>query len=325
MTEHTRTPQAPVGSGFGHDTTAAEVLEGLDLSGRTVVLTGGYSGIGLEATRALTAAGAHVVVPARRPEHAAAELAGIEGVEVAELDLADQGSIARFAQEFLDSGRPLHALIGNAGIMACPETRIGDGWEAQFGTNHLGHYALVNRLWPAVEAGGGRVVVLSSSAHHRSPIRFEDPMFTRGDYDKWEAYGQAKTANALFAVHLDALAAPRGVRAFSVHPGGIMTPLQRHLPREEMVALGWIDDDGELLMDGFKSPQAGAATEVWAATNPVLDGKGGVFCEDCEVALPVDAERPPFTAGVAPHATDPEAAARLWTLSAELTGVDAFA
>ncbi|GAB3465155.1 SDR family NAD(P)-dependent oxidoreductase [Kineococcus endophyticus] len=325
MTEHTRTPQAPVGSGFGHDTTAAEVLEGLDLSGRTVVLTGGYSGIGLEATRALTAAGASVVVPARRPEHAAAELADVPGVEVAALDLADQASIARFAQDFLDSGRPVHALIGNAGIMACPETRIGDGWEAQFGTNHLGHYALVNRLWPAIAAGGGRVVALSSSAHHRSPIRFEDPMFTRGDYDKWEAYGQAKTANALFAVHLDALAAPQGVRAFSVHPGGILTPLQRHLPREEMVALGWIDDEGNLLMDGFKSPQAGAATEVWAATNPLLEGRGGVFCEDCEVALPVDADRPQFTTGVAPHATDPDAAARLWTLSAELTGVDAFA
>ncbi len=196
-------------------------------------------------------------------------------MEVAALDLADQASIARFAQDFLDSGRPVHALIGNAGIMACPETRIGDGWEAQFGTNHLGHYALVNRLWPAIAAGGGRVVALSSSAHHRSPIRFEDPMFTRGDYDKWEAYGQAKTANALFAVHLDALAAPQGVRAFSVHPGGILTPLQRHLPREEMVALGWIDDEGNLLMDGFKSPQAGAATEVWAATNPLLEGGAG--------------------------------------------------
>ncbi|PRY11787.1 SDR family NAD(P)-dependent oxidoreductase [Kineococcus rhizosphaerae] len=319
------TPQRPVGSGFGHDSTATEVLAGIDLTGRTVVLTGGYSGIGLEATRALTAAGAHVVVPARRPERAAAELAGIERTEVAELDLGDQDSVARFAQEFLASGRPIHAFIGNAGIMACPETRLARGWEAQFGTNHLGHYALVNRLWPALAAGGGRVVSLSSSAHHRSGIRFEDPMFTRGDYDKWEAYGQAKTANALFALHLDTLAAPQGVRTFSMHPGGILTPLQRHLPREEMVAAGWIDEDGNELMEGFKTPAAGAATEVWAATSPRLDGLGGVFCEDCDIALPVDADRPPFTAGVAPHATDPEAAARLWALSAELTGVDAFA
>ncbi|WP_328292211.1 SDR family NAD(P)-dependent oxidoreductase [Kineococcus sp. NBC_00420] len=318
-----RTPQEPVGSGFGHDSTAIEVLEGIDLTGKLVVLTGGYSGIGLEATRALTAAGAHVVVPARRPEHAAAELGGVG--EVAELDLGDQGSIARFANTFLDSGRSIDAFIGNAGIMANPLIRIEGGWESQFGTNHLGHYALVNRLWPAIAAGGGRVVSLSSSAHHRSGIRWDDVMFERSEYDKWAAYGQAKTANALFALHLDALAAPQGVRAFSVHPGGILTPLQRHLPREEMVNLGWIDADGNLLMDGFKTPAGGASTEVWAATNPKLDGLGGVFCEDCEIALPVDAERPRFTVGVAPHATDPEAAARLWALSAELTGVDAFA
>lgn len=323
-----RTPQRPVGSGFGHDSTATDVLDGIDLGGRLVVLTGGYSGIGIEATRALTAAGAHVVVPARRPGHALAELGGIG--EVAELDLGDQDSIARFAGRFLDSGRSIDAVIANAGIMANPLTRLGNGWESQFGTNHLGHYALVNRLWPAIAAGGGRVVSLSSSAHHRSGIRWDDVMFQAGGepdhgYDKWEAYGQAKTANALFAVHLDVLAAPHGVRAFSVHPGGIMTPLQRHLPREEMVAAGWIDADGNELMEGFKTPAAGAATEVWAATAPVLDGLGGVFCEDCEIALPVEAERPAFTAGVAPHATDAEAAARLWALSAELTGLDAFA
>jgi NAD(P)-dependent dehydrogenase (short-subunit alcohol dehydrogenase family) len=318
------TPQARLGSGFGHDSTAAEVLAGIDLTGRLVVLTGGYSGIGLEATRALTAAGAHVVVPARRPDHARAELAGTEGVEITELDLGDQDSIARFAGAFLDSGRSIDALIGNAGVMACPETRLARGWEAQFGTNHLGHYALVNRLWPALAAGGGRVVSLSSSAHHRSDVHWDDVMFETG-YDKWVAYGQAKTANALFAVHLDRLGAPQGVRAFAVHPGGILTPLQRHLPRAEMVGLGWIDEDGNELLEGFKTPAAGAATEVWAATSPALAGLGGVFCEDCDIALPVEAERPEFSAGVAAHATDPAAAERLWALSAELTGLDAFA
>jgi len=311
---YTQTPQAPLGSGFGHDSTAGEVLAGIDLSGKLVVLTGGYSGLGLEATKALAAAGAHVVVPARRPGHAAAELSDVPGVEVADLDLGDQGSVTRFAEEFLATGRAIDAFIGNAGIMACPETRLAGGWEAQFGTNHLGHFALVNRLWPAILAGGGRVVSVSSSAHHRSGIRWDDVMIETG-YDKWTAYGQAKTANVLFAVHLDRLAAPLGVRAFSLHPGGILTPLQRHLPREEMVGLGWIDADGNLLMDGFKSPAAGAATEVWAATNPALAGLGGVFCEDCDIAPP---------ANVAAHASDPAAAERLWALSAELTRVDAF-
>lgn len=319
-------PQQPIGSGFGADTTAAEVLEGLDLTGKLVLVTGGYSGLGLEATKALTAAGAQVVVPARRPDAAREALAGIDGVELGELDLGDLSSVQRFAEGFLESDRTLDAVIDNAGIMATPETRIGPGWEAQFATNHLGHFALVNRLWPAIEPGGARVVSVSSRGHHRSPIRWDDVMFDGGDYEKWEAYGQAKTANVLFALQLDTLAADRGVRAFSLHPGGIITPLQRHLDPQEMVDLGWLDEHGNPTPEaaaGFKTPEAGAATEVWAATSPQLDGLGGVYLEDCEVAVPApaDGER----VGVKDWAIDPEQAARLWTLSAELTGVDAFA
>ncbi|HEX3779085.1 MAG TPA: SDR family NAD(P)-dependent oxidoreductase [Pseudonocardiaceae bacterium] len=322
MTTQT-TQQHKIGSGFGAQSTAADVLSGIDLTGRLVVITGGYSGIGIEATRALTEAGAQVVVPARRPAAAREAVAGIERVEVDELDLGDLDSVRGFAERFLASGRDIDFVINNAGIMACPETRIGPGWEAQFATNHLGHYALVNRLWPAIARGQGRVVALSSIAHRRNGIVWDDVQLTR-DYDKWVAYGQAKTANALFAVRLDALAKDSGVRAFSVHPGGILTPLQRHLPREEMVALGWIDAAGNLTATGFKTPEQGAATEVWAATSPKLAGLGGVYCEDCDIAEITPADSP-VRVGVREYATDKEQAARLWALSAELTGVDAFA
>ncbi|WP_335976584.1 MULTISPECIES: SDR family NAD(P)-dependent oxidoreductase [Streptomycetaceae] len=317
------TPQQPIASGFGAESTAAEVLRGIDLTGKLAVVTGGYSGLGLETTRALAAAGAHVVVPARRPDTAREALAGIDGVELDELDLADLGSVEKFAERFLATGRDIHLTINSAAVMACPETRVGPGWEAQFATNHLGHHALVNRLWPAIERGRGRVVSVSSAGHHYSPIRWDDLHFDQGHYDKWEAYGQAKTANALFARHLDTLARDRGVRAFSLHPGGILTPLQRHLPRQEMVDRGWIDADGNPLNPaGFKTPEQGAATQVFAATSPQLDGKGGVYLEDCDIAAPAVPGGP--RTGVKDYAADPEQAARLWALSAELTGVDAL-
>ncbi|MDO9407496.1 oxidoreductase [Patulibacter sp.] len=333
------TPQHALGSGFGATSTAAEVLEGIDLSGRLAVVTGGYSGIGLETVRALVGAGAHVVVPARRVEHAAGELAavgttatvGASGpiapgdatIEVDELDLSDLGSVEAFAGRFLATGRSIDLLINDAAVMANPETRVGPGWESQFATNHLGHFALTARLWPALVAGdGARVVALSSSGHKISGIRWDDVMFERGGYEKWQAYGQAKTANALFALHLDRLGRDHGVRAFSAHPGGIMTPLQRHLSREEMMERGWVDADGNTLMD-FKTPEAGAATATWAATSPTLDGLGGVYCEDCDVAeLRTPGDEATRYSGVEAHATDPEQAARLWTLSADLAGVD---
>jgi len=313
------TAQHKIGSGFGHDSTADDVLEGIDLSGKLALVTGGYSGLGLETTRALAKAGAHVVVPARRPDAAEEALTGIDDVEVDQLDLADLESVRSFSERFLASGRTIELQIDNAAVMACPETRVGPGWEAQFATNHLGHFALVNRLWPAIADGGARVVSVSSTGHRRSDIRWDDLQFEHG-YDKWTAYGQAKTANALFAVQLDALGKDAGVRAFTLHPGGILTPLQRHLPREEMVAFGWIDEEGNPLNPGFKTPEQGAATQVWAATSPQLDGLGGVFLEDCEVAELSTDDAP----GVRPYAVDPDSAARLWTVSAELTGVNAF-
>lgn len=316
------TAQHKIGSGFGAQSTADDVLQGIDLGGKLAIVTGGYSGLGLEATRALTKAGAQVVVPARRPDAAREAVAGLDGVEVDELDLGDLESVRGFADRFLASGRTVEFMIDNAGIMACPETRVGPGWEAQFATNHLGHFALVNRLWPAIEPGGARVVSVSSRAHHFSGMRWDDVQWSHG-YDKWEAYGQAKTANVLFAVHLDKLGADHGVRAFSLHPGGILTPLQRHIPKEEMVERGWIDEQGNLLNpEGFKTPEQGAATEVWAATSPQLDGMGGVYLEDCDIAEPAaDGDE---RSGVKAWATDPEQAARLWELSAQLTGVNAF-
>ncbi len=316
--------QHSIDSGFGAQTTAREVLAGIDLSGRYAIVTGGYSGIGLATTRALRDAGAEILVPARRPDAAREALTGIDGVTVDALDLGDLDSVRAFGGRVLGAGRPIDILINNAGIMATPEARIEMGGvevESQFATNHLGHYALTNQIWPLLADGGARVVELSSRGHRNSPIRWDDIQFESG-YDKWAAYGQAKTANVLFAVHLDELGRGYGVRAFACHPGGIMTPLQRHLPREEMVGLGWIDEDGTPIGDGFKTPEQGAATATWCATSPQLDGLGGVYCEDCDVA-PLAGED--ASSGVQAYAVDGEQAARLWARSRQLTGIDAFA
>lgn len=315
---YTRTPQQKIESGFGLRSTADEVLKGIDLSGKLALVTGGYSGLGLETTKALVKAGARVIVPARRPEAAQEALSGVENVEVGELDLSDLNSVKAFADGVLASGRSIDLAILNAGVMASPETRVGPGWELQFATNHLGHFALINRLWPLLTAGeGARVVATSSTGHHFSPIRWDNLNF-EGNYHKFEAYGQSKTANSLFAVELDRRGAKQGVRAFAVHPGGILTPLQRHMGREEMIALKWIDEEGNG-NPGFKTPEQGAATQVWAATSPQLEGKGGVYCEDCDIAEPAQEEGP--RVGVKDYAVDPEEAKRLWDLSVKLTGV----
>lgn len=296
--------QKKIGSGFGYRTTAGEVLSGIDLSGKYVIVTGGYSGLGLETVKALTKAGAEVLVPARRPEAAAEALGGL--AEVDTLDLGDLESVRAFAARHQD--RPVDILINNAGIMASPETRVGPGWEAQFATNHLGHHALTGLLWPVLADGGARVVSVSSAGHRLSPIRWDDVHFTTG-YDRWLAYGQAKTANILFAVELDRRGRDEGVRAFSLHPGPIMTNLQRHMTREELDERGWVDESGRAVPD-FKTPEQGAATQTWAATSPQLDGMGGLYLEDCDVSE-----------NGHDYALDPEQARRLWTLSAELTGV----
>jgi len=314
------TAQAPLQSGFGHRTTAREVLAGERLDGKTAIVTGGYSGLGLETTRALADAGATVIVPARSPEKARAALAGIARVEQEALDLAHPTSIDAFAQRFLAARRPLHLLINNAAIMACPLTRDARGYEAQFATNHLGHFHLAARLWPALAASAGaRVVSLSSIGHRRSGVNLEDPHFERSAYDKWEAYGRAKSANSLFAVGLDARGEAHGVRAFAVHPGGIMTDLQRFMPIEEKRAMGWIDEQGRV-NERFKTPEQGAATSVWCATSRQLDGKGGVYCEDCDIAVALPADAQTFD-GVRPWAIDRALADRLWEASEKLTGV----
>jgi NAD(P)-dependent dehydrogenase (short-subunit alcohol dehydrogenase family) len=304
--------QEPIGSGFGKRSTAGDVLDGIDLTGRLAVITGGYSGLGLEITRALSAAGARVIVPARRPDAAHEALAAIGGTEVLAMDLADLASVSTAADGLLVRGEPIDMLIANAGIMACPETRVGPGWEAQFATNHLGHFALTARLWPMLTARGSRVVTVSSGAHRITGIRWHDVHFET-EYDPWQAYGQSKTANVLMAVELDKRGAAHGVRAFSLDPGSILTPLQRHLSREWMVEQGWMDADGRGINPDFKTPEQGAATATWAATSPQLEGAGGVFCVDCDVAP---------REGVAAWAIDAAEAARLWELSTELTGVD---
>jgi NAD(P)-dependent dehydrogenase (short-subunit alcohol dehydrogenase family) len=317
--------QSPIGSGFGPTTTADDVLAGVDLSGTLIIVTGGSSGIGLETVRAFSAAGATVLVPARDANRARATLAGIERVEVAELDLAALESVQTFAKRFLDSHRAIDILIANAGVMATVETRTRASWELQLATNHLGHFVLTNLLWPALASGNARVVSLSSGGHKLSPIRWDDIQLERG-YDKWLAYGQSKTATALFAVGLDRLGQEEGVRAFTVAPGPVRSSLWRHLPADERIEPR--DDQGKPII-AWKTPAAGAATSAWAATSPQLKGTGGLYLEHCDVAPIANPSATGQEAirqgGVLPWAIDPEQAKRLWKLSAALTGVDAFA
>ncbi|HEY5285426.1 MAG TPA: SDR family NAD(P)-dependent oxidoreductase, partial [Polyangia bacterium] len=265
----------------------------------------------------LSGAGATVIVPARTPDKAHAALAGLEGVEVDHLDLLDPSSIDAFASRFLTSGRPIHMLVNNAGIMATPLARDARGFESQFATNHLGHFQLTARLWPALRSAlGARVVCLSSRGHGRAAVDFDDTHFQHRLYDKWLAYGQSKTANALFALALDARGAAQGVRAFSVHPGAIMTELVRSLSKEE---LGEVIAHAKTLSP-LKNVEQGAATSVWCATSPQLEGMGGVYCEDVDIAEAVPADSP-APRGVRPWAVDPDLAERLWTKSEEWTGV----
>ncbi len=325
MTENTSNRvQAKLGSGLDPKSEPSDILTGKDLTGKVAVVTGGYSGIGLETTRALAAAGAKVYVPVRNVDKAAETLATIERGEVIPLpmDLGDFASVRRFVAEMLENESQIDLLINNAGIMACPEARIEGGWESQFGVNHLGHFVLTKGLLPALLAADSpRVVCLSSIGHRRGGVNFEDINFEKTPYEKWTAYAQAKTANALFALGLDMKYADQGLRAFSVHPGGIMTPLQRHLQNEEMIALGWLDENGNLsglAAALFKSTTQGCTTTLWAATSDMLEGKGGLYCEDCDVAELADEDTPRYF-GVAQWAVDPDLAVKLWELSESAT------
>ncbi|MEM9427725.1 MAG: oxidoreductase [Pseudomonadota bacterium] len=313
--------QVPTQSGFAAKTSGSDVLNDIDVAGKTAIVTGGYSGIGLEAVRCLAAKGVTVVVPVRSPEKAAHTLSDVLGdVKTAPMDLADVASVRSFADKVLDEITQLDLLINNAGVMACPEARVGPGWESQFGINHMGHFTLTKALMPILQkTPGARVVTLSSTGHKVSDIRWDDIHFEHAAYDKWQAYGQAKTANALFANALSRRLKDSGGLSFAVHPGGIFTPLQRHLPKEEMIALGWLGEDGEpseLAKQGFKTPEEGASTTLWAATSALLEGKAGVYCEDCDIAAPTDPASPMARFfGVDPHACSDDAAERLWEMS----------
>jgi NAD(P)-dependent dehydrogenase (short-subunit alcohol dehydrogenase family) len=310
---------------FSSKSTTDDVLAGIDLSGKLALVTGASSGLGVETARALASKGARVVMAARdvakieqhaaaiRAKHPAAQL------EVMELHLDKPASVRGFAKAFLAKHPRLNLLVGNAGVMACPLMRTAEGWEMQFATNHLGHFLLANLLLPALQAGApARVISVSSAGHQFSPVVFDDIQFERRPYDKWASYGQSKTANILFALEFDRRFAARGVRAFSNHPGGIRTELGRHLTEADIKLL--TERSQQRASKGvmvWKNEQQGASTQVWGATAPELDGKGGLYLEETQIS---GTAPPPGSAGCAPYALDPEQAKRLWTVSEQLLG-----
>jgi len=326
------TEQKPLPSGLGARTTAEEALGGADLGGKVAIVTGGHAGLGLETTRVLSNAGATVVVGSRDTRKAQTAVAKFKNVEVGKLDLANPDSIDRFASEFLKSNRTLDLLINNAGVMAAPLTRDERGYELQFATNHLGHFQLTARLWEALKkAHGARVVALSSRGHSRGGVDLNDPNFEKRPYDKWLAYGQSKSANSLFAVELDKRGQKDGVRAFAVHPGGILTDLLKYMTDEELSRYGIYRENGVAKIpditkvpERFKTIEEGAATTIWCAVSPQLNGKGGVYCEDCDIAAMVPADSK-LNSGVRPWAVDEAEAEALWSLSEKLTSVSARA
>jgi NAD(P)-dependent dehydrogenase (short-subunit alcohol dehydrogenase family) len=323
--------QQPIPSGYTAANTALDVIRDIDLTDRVAVVTGGHSGIGLETTRALSAAGATVVVPVRYPDKAKTRLAGIARVEIANLDLIDPDSVDAFAESFLSTGRPLHMLVNSAGIMRVPLTRDSRGYEAHFATNHLGHFQLAVRLWPALRrAHGARVVAVSAWAHRLSPVHLDDPNFERRPYDGWMGYAQSKTANILFALELNHRGEHDEISGFSLHPGAIITTdLAPWATEADRRAMNLIDDEGNPIIDperGAKTAEQGASTSVWCATNPILEGRGGVYCENnniSPIAAPDEVKhgQGQWPVGVAPHAIDPTTAHALWDLSEQLTGL----
>tara|TARA_B100001093_G_scaffold100978_3_gene93090 strand:+ start:2412 stop:3383 length:972 start_codon:yes stop_codon:yes gene_type:complete len=314
--------QIQINSGFGAKSEPKEILNEIDLTGKIALVTGGYSGIGLETTKALVEVGAEVIIPARRVSIAKKELSGIiEDKNIIEVNLADHSSVIKVVEQLLDSNLTLDILINNAGIMACPQMPTKEGWDLQFAVNHIGHFILTKGLMPAMQkADEPRLVTLSSTGHKLSGIQWDDVNF-ENSYDKWQAYGQSKTAASLLAVEINTRMKNRGIKSYSVHPGGIVTPLQRHLENEEMVALGWKKEDGSLsdmAAAAFKSPSQGASTTLWCATSPMLNDISGVYCEDCDVA-PRQSDGPEARyVGVADWAVDTDEATKLWELTEQM-------
>jgi NAD(P)-dependent dehydrogenase (short-subunit alcohol dehydrogenase family) len=307
-------------STFGPETTTNDVLAGIDLHGTVALVTGGSSGLGQETARAFAAQGAQVILTARdvpKGEAVAGAIrtsTGNERVEVEALELGSLASIRACAQRILARHDALHILVNNAGVMACPFAKTADGFEMQFGSNHLGHFLLTCLLVPALRAGApSRIVSVSSRGHHLSPVVFEDIHFEHRPYHKWLSYGQAKTANVLLAVAMERRLAASGVHANALHPGGILTELGRHLEPEDIQFLQSRNRGMQ-----FKSVEAGAATAVFTATAPELAGRGGLYLEDCHVAQVNDA--PNALDGVKSYALDPANAERLWDVSEKLVG-----
>ena len=316
--------QQPLHSGFNSASTANDVIKDIDLTGKIVIVTGGNTGIGLETTKTLASAGATVIVPARDLEKAKKNLSGIANVELESMDLVNPDSIDRFAEKFHASGRPLHLLINNAGIMWVPLRRDNRGIESQLATNYLAQFQLTARLWPALrKADGARVINVSSQGHQFAPFNFDDPNFLVREYDTLQAYGQSKTASNLFAMELDRRACAHHVRAYSLHPGSIGgTELAREAPVELFREMGFFDEEGKMLPEveaSLKTIPQGAATTVWCATSPLLGSIGGVYCEDGDVAE-ITSE-PSGNGGVMLYSLDEDHAKSLWTLSEKLTGI----
>jgi len=307
---------------FGFDTTTGEVLEGIDLDGKLALVTGASGGLGAETARALASKGARVVITARDVAKGEGVARGIrastgnDDVEVEDLELGSLASIRPFADRFLARHDALQILVNNAGVMACPFGRTADGFELQFGTNHLGHFLMTGLIAPALLRGApARVVSVSSRGHRASPVVFDDVHFERRPYDKWSAYGQSKTANILLAVELERRLGSRGVHANAVHPGVILTDLARHMEPEDFELVRQRSPGGKMRL---KSVEAGAATAVYAATAPELEGRGGLYLEDCGVARVDDADD--AAGGVRSYALEPSSAKRLWSISEEMVG-----
>ncbi|WP_137178174.1 SDR family NAD(P)-dependent oxidoreductase [Roseomonas sp. AR75] len=307
-----------VTSRFDAEATARDVVAGLDLRGRTALVTGAAGAMGQEIAAALSGAGARVVM-ADVEEAKLRDAAGTLAAEAVPLDLSALGAIRRFAAAWRG---PLHMLVNNAGVMACPERRTAEGHELQFGVNYLGHWMLATQLAPALEQAAqesgepARIVSVSSIAHRRSDILWEDLDYRRRPYDRWEAYGQSKTACALLAIAATERLGARGIACNALNPGGAMTGLMRHLSTEEMRANGWLDENGRPPARWRSAAQC-AATATWAATAPDLLGIGGLYLEECQEAAPAHPDRP--MQGVLPHARDPASAHRLWELSEAMT------